>query len=324
MAGRIGTPSKSQIKRWAKLTMEKYRRSEGLFPAEGGKVVAELLKSGRPLEALLVHEEKIGRWEALLARAPAGVGIFRLGAREWEALSQDGSPEGVMAVAVMPPAVDPESLPDAGPLLLLHEVNNPNNLGAVLRTADWFGFRTVMVSAGSCEATNPKVVRTSMGSLFHLTLIEEVDFEPLLPRFRGRFRVVGSDVREGVVPHPCVAGTALLMGSESHGLPAPLLDLTDETMADPRRGTGGVPEPPAGGGDHDVRMHAEDGAGLLTGSALPQGGAIMFNLFWYIAGKNRRFYKTPVCCVSNVLSRSTYEKVRVTAQAFGGLASGHF
>ena len=74
MADRIGTPSKSQIKRWAKLTMEKYRRREGLFPAEGGKVVAELFKSGRPLEALLVHEEKIGRWEALLAGAPADVG----------------------------------------------------------------------------------------------------------------------------------------------------------------------------------------------------------------------------------------------------------
>ena len=237
MADRIGTPSKLQIKRWAKLMMEKYRRREGLFPAEGGKVVAELLRSGRPLKALLVHEEKIDRWEALLAGAPVGVGIYRLGAREWDALSQDGSPEGVMAVAVMTPAVDPESLSDGpGPLLLLHEVNNPNNLGALLRTADWFGFRTVLISAGSVEATNPKVVRTSMGNLFHLTLVEEVDFERLLPRLRGRFRVVGSAVRQGLSPHPCAGGTALLMGSESHGLPAPLLALTDERWRIPGGG----------------------------------------------------------------------------------------
>ncbi len=237
MAKRIGTPSKLQIKRWAKLTMEKYRRREGLFPAEGGKVVDELLRSGRPVEALLVHEEKIGRWEALLAGVPADVGIYRLAAREWDALSQDESPEGVMAVAVMTPAVDPESLTGgAGPLLLLHEVSNPNNLGALLRTADWFGFRTVLISAGSCEATNPKAVRTSMGSLFHLTLVEGVDFERLLPRLRGRFRVVGSDVREGVPPHPCTAGTALLMGSESHGLPAELLALTDERWRVPGGG----------------------------------------------------------------------------------------
>ncbi len=115
-------------------------------------------------------------------------------------------------------------------------MNNPNNLGAVLRTADWFGFRTVLISAGSCEATNPKVVRTSMGSLFHLTLFEGVDFERLLPGLRGRFRIVGSDVREGVPPHPCAAGTALLMGSESHGLPAPLLALTDEKWRIPGGG----------------------------------------------------------------------------------------
>jgi TrmH family RNA methyltransferase len=113
-------------------------------------------------------------------------------------------------------------------LLLLYRVNNPNNLGALLRTADWFGFRTVLLSAGSVEAMNPKVVRTSMGSLFHLTVVEAVDFERFLPKLRGRFHVVGSDVRKGGPPHPCAVKTALLMGSESHGLPASLLAMIDE------------------------------------------------------------------------------------------------
>jgi RNA methyltransferase, TrmH family len=239
MNERTARPLKSQVKRWEKLTREKHRRREGLFLAEGGKVVEELLKSCRPLEALLIREDKTGRWAELLAGAPHEIGIYRLTAREWEALSQDESPEGVMAVAAAPHSFDPDRLPDGpGPLLLLHGVNNPNNLGALLRTADWFGFRTVLTSAGSCEATNPKVVRTSMGSLFHLTLIEQADFESLLVRLRGRFRVVGSAVREGVSPHPCAAGTALLMGSESHGLPASLLALTDERWRIP--GGGGV------------------------------------------------------------------------------------
>ena len=239
MADRIETPSKAQLKRWGKLTMEKYRRQERLFLAEGVKVVGELLRSGRPLEALLVCEEKAGRCEALLAGAPAEIGIYRLSNREWKTLSQDAAPEGVMAVAVMPKPPDPTFLLEArGPLLLLYQVNNPNNLGALLRTADWFGFRTVFLSGGSCEATNPKVVRTSMGSLFHLTVVEDCDFEQLLPRLRGRFQVVGSEVREGIAPHPCAAGTALLMGSESHGLPAELLALTDERWRIP--GKGGV------------------------------------------------------------------------------------
>ncbi len=246
MNDRTTTPQKTQLKRWGKLVQEKYRRREGLFLAEGGKVVGELLRSGRALEALLVREENVSRWETLLVGAPTGIGIYRLSAREWATLSQDESPEGVMAVAVAMPPPDPARLPaERGPLLLLYQVNNPNNLGALLRTADWFGFRTVLLSAGSCEATNPKVVRTSMGSLFHLTVAEDLDFGQLLPQLRGRFRVVGSEAREGVPPHPCSAGTALLMGSESHGLPASLLALTDERWRIPGGGAESLSLPQA-------------------------------------------------------------------------------
>ena len=142
----------------------------------------------------------------------------------------DQSPEGVMAVAAIPPPADPVSrlATETGPLLLLHQVNNPNNLGALLRTAHWFGFRTVLVSEGSCEATNPKAIRTSMGSFFHLTVIGDLDFNDILAKIRGRFLIVGSGVRDGIAPHPCGPATALLMGSESHGLPEELLARTDE------------------------------------------------------------------------------------------------
>jgi TrmH family RNA methyltransferase len=234
---RASIPTKAQLKRWAKLTAARHRQKEGLFLAEGGKVVDELLRSGRPLDALLVLRERAERWEALLERTPAGAGVYQLSAREWSGLSQDKAPEGVMAVAVAPAPVDPECLLEGqGPLLLLNQVNNPNNLGALLRTADWFGFRTVLIGAGSVEALHPKVVRTSMGSLFHLTLIEGVDLGSLLPVLRDRFRVVGSDAGEGIHPHPCPAGTALLLGSESHGLSGELLAMTHERWRIPGGG----------------------------------------------------------------------------------------
>lgn len=237
MAERIEAPSKAQLKKWKRLLTAKSRRQEGLFLAEGAKVVDELIKSGRPLEALLLSGEKADRWEGLPAEARPGTRIIRLSAREWETLSQDKAPEGVMAVARTAPSADPVLLlKGPGPLLLLWQVNNPGNLGALLRTADWFGFRSVLVGAGSVEATHPKVVRASMGSLFHLNLAEEVDFGRLLPDIRVRFRVMGSDPREGVPPHPCGPATALLLGSESHGLPAGLLDGVDERWRIPGGG----------------------------------------------------------------------------------------
>ncbi len=246
MPDRIAKPQKAQLKRWGKLTLEKYRRREQRFLAEGGKVVGELLKSGRPLEALLIREGQAERWADLLAEAPPEVDIYELSAREWASLSQDVAPEGVMAVAVTPPSPDPARLLEGtGPLLLLYQVNNPNNLGALLRTADWFGFRTVLISAGSCEATNPKVVRTSMGSLFHLAVAEEVDFEALLPTLRGRFLLVGSALEKGIFPHPCGPATALLMGNESHGLPTSFLALTDERWRIPGGGAESLSLPQA-------------------------------------------------------------------------------
>ena len=151
MPERIGKPTKSQLKGWEKLTMEKYRCREGLCLAEGVKVVGELLRSCWKTEALLISAEKSERREEILAGVPSGIPIYRLTDREWATLSQDPSPEGVMAVAAVPPPVDPidRLSAETGPLLLLHRVNNPNNLGALLRTAHWFGFRMVLVSKGS-------------------------------------------------------------------------------------------------------------------------------------------------------------------------------
>jgi hypothetical protein len=74
MRNRMETPSKPQLKKWKKLTMEKYRRREKLFLAEGKRVVEELLRSNRPLEALLVCEGKTDRWNRDLPTFSARVG----------------------------------------------------------------------------------------------------------------------------------------------------------------------------------------------------------------------------------------------------------
>ena len=231
-------PSKSQLKLWMSLDQAKARKQEKLFLAEGVKVVEDILKSAWEVKALLILSGKEDPFAKVVSAVSGKIDAYRLDGKEWHRLSQDKSPEGIMAVASVPamPAVyDPQIIRNDR-LLLLHEINNPNNLGALLRTADWFGFKTVLLSTGSVDYTHPKVVRTAMGSLFHLTLIANVDFPATLPGFKTSFQVVGSDVRSGVTPHSCTGKTALLLGSESHGLPQPLLDLTDERWRIPGAG----------------------------------------------------------------------------------------
>lgn len=231
-------PSKSQLKLWMTLQQAKVRKREKLFLAEGAKVVKDLLQSAWKAMALLIMAGKEDHCADVASTVSGEIAVYRLDEKEWSRLSQDKSPEGIMAVAAIPamPAIDGSHIARSDRLLLLHEINNPNNLGALLRTADWFGFKTVLLSAGSADYTHPKVVRTAMGSLFHLTLIADVDFAAILPGVKASCRLVGSDVHSGVTPHSCTGRTALLMGNESHGLPQHLLDLADERWRIPGAG----------------------------------------------------------------------------------------
>lgn len=231
-------PSKSDLKSWEGLRDAKGRKRETLFLAEGAKVVRDLLQSAWKTKALLILSGREDHFEAVVCALPRGVDVYRLSEKEWRRLSQDKNPEGIMALAFLPkmPSVGYADVSRNERLLLLHEINNPNNLGALLRTADWFGFKTILLSAGSVDFTHPKVVRAAMGSLFHLTVIAGLDFAAILPGLKASFRLVGSDAGDGVPPHPCSGKTALLLGSESHGLPPHLLDLTDERWRIPGSG----------------------------------------------------------------------------------------
>ena len=228
-------PTHAQLKKWAGLERAKNRREENLFLAEGAKIVTEALQSAWKARALLIREDRKGHFQETQAAFPGDLEVYALTDREWARLSQDRSSEGVIAVLSVPPmpAVQDLASPGDGRLLLLHEVNDPNNLGALLRTADWFGFGTVLLSRNSVDFTHPKTVRTSMGSLFRLRVIANLDFAEILPGIRAFHRLIGSNVRSGAAPRKCPGPTALMLGSESHGLPEELSCMAHEVWRIP-------------------------------------------------------------------------------------------
>ncbi|MHB8137750.1 MAG: TrmH family RNA methyltransferase [Smithellaceae bacterium] len=213
--------SQNQLKKWARLAEVKFRREDGLFLAEGVKVVEELLKSDWLVEAILVLPEKISYWEKLIPAAHEKGPVFQLTRPEWKKLSQDKEPEGIIAIvkSKTQPSLSSFLKSANGHVLILHEINNPGNLGALMRSACWFGFAGILLSPNSVDWTNPKVIRASMGSIFHLTVLSEVDVNASLSEIKQDYVLIGSDVREGTSPHPPAQKAALLLGSESHGLP---------------------------------------------------------------------------------------------------------
>ena len=245
-------PTRSQLTLWRSLAKAPVRRQENLFLAEGFKVVSELFRSTWKVHTLLIMEQKQERWSAFVTGLADTVAVYALTAAQWGKLSQDVNPEGIMAIAEPAFCPDVANLPSfpAAHILLAYGLNNPNNLGALMRTAHWFGFGAILLSSGSVDYTNPKVVRTSMGSLFHLPLIADQDFAALLPSLKKSYLLVAGDVKNGTRPHHCTQPTALLLGSESHGLPEELLELAFERWNVP-------------------------GAGRAESLSLPQAAAIM-------------------------------------------------
>jgi TrmH family RNA methyltransferase len=232
------TPSQIQLRKWARLDDAKVRREEGIFLAEGVKVVEELLKSDWSIKALLVMPEKIKFWQKLAIPGEGEIPAYQLKRTQWEKIGQDREPEGIMALVEMKTAPTFSSwlAKNSGNVLILHEINNPLNLGALARSAQWFGFNSIMLSTNSVDYTNPKAIRASMGSLFHLSIIPEIDLIDTLPEIRKHFFVIGSDVHEGTPPHPVKKNAALILGNESHGLPGTILKMIDEKWSIPGSG----------------------------------------------------------------------------------------
>lgn len=234
-------PSLGQKKFWSKLTKEKYRLREGLFLAEGLKVVKELYQSCWTAEAILLHRDKVDSHREFLKRLRPEPQMYILGSGDWRDLTQDKESEGIMAVVATPPPRDLGSLDKANDdvLLVLYQINNPHNLGAVLRSAGWFGVKTILITRGSVDYTHPKVVRTSMGSLFHLEIIAGVDHLELMAMLKGHYHLFVTDPHRGVPPHPCRSGKrAFILGNETHGLPQDILAMAEECWTIPRCGRG--------------------------------------------------------------------------------------
>lgn len=175
--------SKNQIKWVKQLEMKKYRQREGLFVAEGPKVVGDLLACGYVPRQLFATPE----W-SMVCSATSGdashakdVQWTEVSDEELSRLSFLQHPQQVLAVFPIPPVASCLSTPTTHLSLVLDGVQDPGNLGTIIRLADWFGIDTIYCSPETADAWNPKVVQATMGSIARVHLIY-TDIVELLSR----------------------------------------------------------------------------------------------------------------------------------------------
>jgi TrmH family RNA methyltransferase len=135
-------------------------------------------------------------------------------------LSDTKTPQGILAVVPLPPATRGESA-SREKALYLHEVQDPGNLGTILRTLAWFGGFRCLLSPGSVDPFNPKVVRASMGAIFHVPLETEVALDTLGQRYA---RIACLDIGGDSITKPeFQAQDCYLFGNEARGVPKQVL-----------------------------------------------------------------------------------------------------
>lgn len=222
------------------------RWSERAFVTEGAELIRTALAAGARVESLYVapegdHDRAV---QAVCRQASeAGARVFLLGAGVIERVADTVTPQPVLAVQPMleePAAGSPVWSAEPGRLLVvLVDVRDPGNAGTVLRAADASGTAAV-VFAGECvDPYNPKTVRASAGSLFHVPLAVRPEPLALAQELSGAgFRTLATVVRDGTdyAGFDWSVPTALFLGNESAGLDPAVCGAADEWLAIPMAG----------------------------------------------------------------------------------------
>jgi TrmH family RNA methyltransferase len=216
-----------RIKKWAELLTKKGREKHSRFLIEGVRLVEEGIRSQAPIEAVIWES---GKSFEILNALPPNVEQWEVSEAVIKKLTDTENAQGIAAVVRM----EQESAFDLNNkipslILLVDGVQDPGNLGTIIRSADAAGADGVILGKGTVDLYNPKVVRSTMGSLFHLPIIT-ASLEEWIPRLKGaEYKIIATSLETDQLfseinySDKC----AIIVGNEGNGVRRGILDLSD-------------------------------------------------------------------------------------------------
>ncbi|MBW6460435.1 MAG: RNA methyltransferase [Bacteroidales bacterium] len=208
--------SKNQLKLLHSLRLGKFREQHQLFIVEGIKMVDELIMSDFQVHTIY----GLGDWYSSRSQklTERKIDFHEISEDELHKASSLVTPNAVLAVAAIPDASLPTKGKTGDLVILLDQIQDPGNLGTIIRTADWFGVRYIICSPGTVDSYNPKVVQATMGSIFRVKVIYH-ELQDFIDTIAGTHQVAGAfldgeDIRSALIALPA----AVIIGNESKGI----------------------------------------------------------------------------------------------------------
>ena len=215
--------SKNQVKLIQKLQQKKYRNELNLFIVEGKKSIVEFLQAGYRLELLIATE--------VFATALNGQPITLVSKEELRKVSSLKNPDEGLAIFHQR---QHKGILQDGVILALDNVQDPGNLGTLIRLCDWFGIETLICNSQTVDCYNPKVVQATMGSLTRVA-VHYVDLAGFLATCALPLYAMdldGENLYTTEFPEDCV----LILGNEANGISPEVRTLADSIITIPRFG----------------------------------------------------------------------------------------
>ena len=227
--------SKAQKKRIISLRQKKFRRQYGRFLVEGYKSIPEFIQEGWELEVIYTRTPLVFKG----ITPEKVVEITEADSKQISALSTPSESVGVFYTKN-----SVECIPDSGLSVLMDDVQDPGNLGTIIRLCDWFGVTQLICSQGSADCFNPKVVQASMGSLARVP-VSYVNLDYFLKQLPETARVYGTFMEGEPIQNVRVekeTSNFLILGNEGHGISDYIRPYIHTSVTIPRKRTGDKPE----------------------------------------------------------------------------------
>jgi TrmH family RNA methyltransferase len=223
--------TQKEIKYYSSLLQKKYRQQEKKFIAEGDKLITGGIESGYVPEIIITtvpfFDEQRDYFNSL-----RDFRIEKIKTAELKKLTDTKTPQRV--IAVFPSKSNTLSLKkiSSRTIIYLDNISDPGNAGTILRNCDWFGITDVLMSAGTVELYNPKVVRSTMGSLFHLNIFEEVKPENVEELKTRGYKIICSDIKgDDVMDFSFPEKSVIVFSNEAHGPDNNIRELADHIIS---------------------------------------------------------------------------------------------